>query len=125
MKILSLNMATHNDTGKHGENLAGIYFTQKGYEILYSNWRHGHWEVDIIATKNNMLHFIEVKTRTSEKYGYPEENIDRKKIRYLINASEQFLFLYPQWQRIQFDVLSIILLKNKDPEYFLIEDIYL
>ena len=125
MKILSLNMATHNDTGKHGENLAGIYFTQKGYEILYSNWRHGHWEVDIIATKNNMLHFIEVKTRTSEKYGYPEENIDRKKIRYLINASEQFLFLNPQWQRIQFDVLSIILLKNKDPEYFLIEDIYL
>ena len=118
-------MATHNDTGKHGENLAGIYFTQKGYEILHSNWRHGHWEVDIIATKNNMLHFIEVKTRTSEKYGYPEENIDRKKIRYLINASEQFLFLYPQWQRIQFDVLSIILLKNKDREYFLIEDIYL
>ena len=125
MKILSLNMATHNDIGKHGENLAGIYFTQKGYEILYSNWRHGHWEVDIIATKNNMLHFIEVKTRTSEKYGYPEENIDRKKIRYLINASEQFLFIYPQWQRIQFDVLSIILLKNKNPEYFLIEDIYL
>ena len=125
MKILSLNMATHNDTGKHGENLAGIYFAQKGYEILHSNWRHGHWEVDIIATKNNMLHFIEVKTRTSEKYGYPEENIDRKKIRYLINASEQFLFLYPQWQRIQFDVLSIILLKNKDREYFLIEDIYL
>lgn len=117
-------MAAHNDTGKLGENLAAIYFTQKGYEILHSNWRHGHWEVDIIATKNNMLHFIEVKTLSSDKYGYPEEKIDRKKIRYLINASEQFLFLYPQWQRIQFDVLAITILKNKAPEYFLIEDVY-
>ena len=117
-------MAAHNDTGKFGENLAAIYFTQKGYEILYSNWRHGHWEVDIIATKNNMLHFIEVKTLSSDKYGYPEEKIDRKKIRYLINASEQFLFLYPQWQRIQFDVLAITILKNKAPEYFFIEDVY-
>ncbi len=117
-------MAAHNDTGKFGENLAAIYFTQKGYEILHSNWRHGHWEVDIIATKNNMLHFIEVKTLSSDKYGYPEEKIDRKKIRYLINASEQFLFLYPQWQRIQFDVLAITILKNKAPEYFLIEDVY-
>lgn len=117
-------MAAHNDTGKFGENLAAIYFTQKGYEILHSNWRHGHWEVDIIATKNNMLHFIEVKTLSSDKYGYPEEKIDRKKIRYLINASEQFLFLYPQWQRIQFDVLAITILKNKAPEYFFIEDVY-
>ena len=117
-------MAAHNDTGKFGENLAAIYFTQKGYEILHSNWRHGHWEVDIIATKNNMLHFIEVKTLSSDKYGYPEEKIDRKKIRYLIDASEQFLYLYPQWQRIQFDVLAITILKNKAPEYFLIEDVY-
>ena len=117
-------MAAHNDTGKFGENLAAIYFKQKGYAILHSNWRHGHWEVDIIATKNNMLHFIEVKTLSSDKYGYPEEKIDRKKIRYLIDASEQFLYLYPQWQRIQFDVLAITILKNKAPEYFLIEDVY-
>ncbi|MEP6711781.1 MAG: YraN family protein [Ferruginibacter sp.] len=118
-------MAAHNDTGKLGEDLAAVYFTEKGYQILHSNWRHGHWEVDIIATKNNMLHFIEVKTRSSDKYGYPEEKIDRKKIRYLINAAEQFLYLYPQWERIQFDVLSITLLINTVPEYFLIEDVYL
>ena len=118
-------MASHNDTGKLGETLAAIYFSKNGYQILHNNWRHRHWEVDIIASKNNMLHFIEVKTRTTDKYGYPEEKIDSKKIRYLINASEEFLYQYPQWQRIQFDVLAITIVQNKEPEYFLIEDIYL
>jgi putative endonuclease len=117
-------MAKHNDTGKLGENLAIAFFLEKGYEILHSNWRHKNWEVDIIATKNKMLHFIEVKTRTSDKYGHPEEKIDAKKIRYLINASEEYLYQNPQWQMIQFDVLAITILKDKEPAYFLIEDVY-
>ena len=117
-------MAQHNDLGKEGEKLAAIYFIQNGYGILYTNWRHRNWEIDIIATKNDMLHFIEVKTRSSLNFGHPEEKIDKKKINYLINASEEFLFQQPQWKRIQFDVLSITLLKDKEPEYFLIEDVY-
>src|ERR1700712_731644 len=100
-------MAIHNQTGNHGENLAAEYFIKKGYEIIHQNWRHKHWEVDIIASHNNMLHFIEIKTRTSLKFGHPEESVDKKKIRFLIDASEEFLFQYPQWKRIQFDVLSI------------------
>jgi len=117
-------MALHNDIGKRGEALAAAYFTTKGYIILHQNWRHRNWEVDIIASKSNMLHFIEVKARTSIKYGHPEENISPKKIRNLIDASEQYLFLNPQWQRIQFDILSITIKENV-PEYFLIEDVYL
>ncbi|MEO6539003.1 MAG: YraN family protein [Ferruginibacter sp.] len=117
-------MATHNDTGKYGEALARIYFIQKGYEILYLNWRYKNWEVDIVACKNNLLHFIEVKTGRSQKFGYPEEKSGPQKIRNLVNAAEQFLYQYPQWKRIQFDVLSISLFKKEDPEYFLIEDVY-
>ncbi|MBS1497242.1 MAG: YraN family protein [Bacteroidetes bacterium] len=117
-------MATHNITGRQGENLAVQYFTQKGYDILHCNWRHGHWEVDIIASHNKILHFIEVKTRRTATFGHPEENIDAKKIKYLINASEEFLYQYPQWTRIQFDVLAITLLKDKEPDFFLIEDVY-
>ena len=49
----------------------------------------------------------------------------KKKIRNLINASEEYLFQNPQWQRIQFDVLSITMIKNSATEYFLIEDVYL
>lgn len=118
-------MAKHNDTGKIGEELAVAWFVEKGYTILYQNWRHKNLEVDIIATRNNMLHFIEVKAVTTLKYGNPEDKVSAKKIKNLIDASEEFLYQQPQWQRIQFDVLSITMLQGKEVEYFLIEDVYL
>ena len=117
-------MASHNDTGKQGEQLAVEYFSKLGYEVVHQNWRHRHWEVDIIACKNNMLHFIEVKCRSSHQYGFPEESVSLKKIKHLIDASAEYLFMYPQWQRIQFDVLSISL-SGKGAAFFLIEDVYL
>ena len=118
-------MAKHNQTGHSGEILAVEYFIKNGYEILHKNWRHRHWEVDMIASRNGMLHFIEVKTRTSLKFGHPEENVDRKKIKFLIDASEEFLYQHPQWQRIQFDILSINIKEDGVVDYFLIEDVYL
>lgn len=118
-------MASHNNTGKIGENLAATWFEEKGYTILHKNWRHKNLEVDIIACNNSMLHFIEVKAVTTLKFGNPEDKVSEKKILNLINASEEYLFQNPLWQRIQFDVLSITMIKNKEIEYFLIEDVYL
>ncbi len=118
-------MAKHNLTGIDGEALAVKYLSDKGYKIMHQNWRHSHWEVDIIAEKDGILHFIEVKTRLSKKFGYPEENVSTKKIQNLINAAEEYLYQNPQWVRIQFDILSISLLNGEPVEYFLIEDVYL
>ena len=117
-------MAHHNDTGKKGEALAAIWFEERDYEILHTNWRHKNLEVDIIASKNNMLHFIEVKAVSTLKFGNPEDKVSEKKIKNLINASEEFLYQYPEWKRIQFDVLSVTMVKNKPVEFFLIEDVY-
>ena len=117
-------MAMHNDTGKLGEELAAVYFEKLGYLILHKNWRHKNKEVDIIASHKNILHFIEVKTVTTLKFGHPEEKVDSKKIKYLIDASEEFLYENPQWQHIQFDVLSVTMIPNEDVKYFLIEDVY-
>lgn len=118
-------MAQHNKTGSFGEGLAAEHLVRKGFDILHQNWRHNHWEVDIIASKDAVLHFIEVKTRRTKKFGHPEESVNKSKIRNLINASEEFLYQYPQWKRIQFDILSITILKDQAPEYFFIEDVYL
>lgn len=118
-------MAHHNSTGTLGEKLALTYLTGKGFQILHTNWRHSHWEVDIIASLNGVLHFIEIKTRRSTKFGYPEEDVTRKKMTNLINASEEYLFLHPSWKWIRFDILSINLEKGKPPEYFFIEDVHL
>ncbi len=118
-------MALHNHTGKTGEALAETWFIENAYTILHKNWRYKHWEVDIIASRNDVLHFIEVKTRTSLLFGYPEDNVSAKKIAYLISASEEYLYLHPQWNRIQFDILSITMVKFQEVEYFLIEDVYM
>jgi putative endonuclease len=118
-------MAQHNLTGNSGEALAATYLKGKGYNILQKNWRHSRWEVDIIAEKDTILHFVEVKTRRTEKFGHPEDNVDKKKMQNLINAAEEYLYQYPQWKRVQFDILAITILKDEPVEYFLIEDVYL
>ena len=118
-------MAEHNLTGNTGEALAAMYLSERGYKILHQNWRHSHWEVDIIVEKDSSLHFVEVKTRKTKKFGHPEESVGKKKMQNLINAAEAFVYQNPQWKRIQFDILSITILKDEPVEYFLIEDVYL
>ena len=118
-------MARHNNTGEEGEVMAATYLGEKGYQVLHRNWRHRHWEVDIIAHKQNVLHFFEVKTRRNRDYGFPEDSVDDKKIRNLIRAAEEYLHLHPNWIRVQFNIISITILKDQPVEYFLIEDVYL
>jgi putative endonuclease len=118
-------MASHNNTGKKGEAMGIIWLQEKGYAIKEQNWRYSRWEVDVIAEKESVLHFIEIKTRRSKNFGLPEERVGNKKIQNLINAAEEYLYLNPQWKRIQFNILSILLLKNEPVDYFLIEDVYL
>lgn len=118
-------MARHNETGKNGEELAAQWLATNGYSIIVRNWRHKNWEIDFIANKGKRLHIVEVKTRTSSYLGLPEDNMDNKKMQYLINAAEEYLYQNPQWQQLQFDVLAISLKENGVHEYFLIEDVYL
>ena len=118
-------MAKHLQTGKLGEQLAWEYFIGLGYIILEKNWRHSRWEVDVIAHKNNVLHFVEIKTRRTKNYGLPEQSVGKKKIQNLINAAEEYLHLHPGWQRIQFDILAISMNPNAEPAYFFIADVYL
>lgn len=117
-------MATHNELGKKGEEMAAQWLHLQGYMILHQNWRHGRAEVDIIASKDKTLHFVEVKTRKTEAYGLPEESVGDRKMEMLMKAAEEYLNQYPEWKRIQFDILSIKL-KNSTTEFAFIEDIFL
>jgi putative endonuclease len=118
-------MDLHNlQTGKKGEDIATRYLLQNGFTLQARNWRHRHYEVDILASKNKLLHIIEVKTRTSLQFGYPEEGIDRHKMQYLKNAAAVYQYLHPQWKYIQFDAIAITLENDLVKEVFFIEDIY-
>ncbi len=117
-------MANQHVLGAEGEGLAAKWLVEKGFELLHRNWRFGHWEIDIIASLGPVLHFIEVKTRRNKKFGEPEESVDNKKIRNLMKAGEAFQYQYPQWKRVQYDVLSISIVTGNAAEYFFIEDVY-
>ena len=117
-------MARHNETGKKGELLAATWLKHHHYDVLYVNWRHSHYEIDIIASRNDVLHFIEVKTRRSLAFGHPEDDVSKKKLSNLMNAAGEFLIQHPDWKRIQYDILSITKQKDHPMEFFLIEDVY-
>ncbi|MDE6352948.1 MAG: YraN family protein [Muribaculaceae bacterium] len=100
-------MARHNDYGKWGENMAVEYLVSKGYAIRERNWRVGHYELDIIATKGNRIVFVEVKTRLHDDY-VPEIDISPAKRSRLIYAANGYLFATRLPFEPQFDVIYIV-----------------
>ena len=76
-------MAAHNELGQWGENLATEYLRSKGYVIIDRDWRSGHRDLDIIAEDDDVVVFVEVKTRRNNFFGEPEEAIDFRKQRSL------------------------------------------
>ncbi|MBM3443270.1 MAG: YraN family protein [Bacteroidetes bacterium] len=111
--------------GAIGEALATAWLLESGYEILHLNWRTGRYEIDIIAARQGVLHFVEVKTKRSARYGHPEQQVGRKKLRHLIAAGTEYIARDKRWKRIRFDILSIRLFAGAPPTYFFIEDVYL
>src|SRR5215207_10358597 len=118
-------MASHLEIGKAGERLAEAYLLEKGYKILHRNWRCGHEEIDLIVNKDELVHFIEVKYRSSDHHSYPEQAVNKKKIKTLLKAIDQFIFQHPQFLDFRLDVLSITERVNEEAEYFFIEDVTL
>jgi putative endonuclease len=102
-------MNTRAALGKKGEDLAFQYLRKKGYTLLERNWRFRHKEVDIIAEDGHDLVFVEVKTRSSEWFGTPEEAVDDKKQRYLMDAAEAYIRARNIDTNIRFDVVSVIM----------------
>lgn len=76
-----------------GEDAACDYLKEKGYRILERNFRKGYGEIDIIAIKGNILVFIEVKTRSSDRYGTPFESITPWKLNTLIKGAKYYRYI--------------------------------
>lgn len=119
------NKKTNNQyKGTLGENIATNYLVENGFVILERNWRYKHCEVDIICQKNNILHFVEVKTRFSNQFGNPEESINEKKMNALKKAAEEYLSQNQKWNFLQFDVIAIKLNGAKIEEIYFIGDVF-
>ena len=85
-------MRRHNlEIGKQGERIAEEYLENKGYQILEHNFKTKYSEIDLICKKNSELIFVEVRTKTNEKFGLPEETINKDKIQRLVRAANAYV----------------------------------
>lgn len=94
--------------GKEGEELAAKFLASKGFEIVERNFRHKHNEIDLIVKKNNWLVFVEVKYRTSVAFGYPEDFVDYKKARNVVDAAVEYQYKINWKGNVRYDIVSVL-----------------
>lgn len=113
----------NQEVGKQGEALAAAYLKDLGYEIVATNWRYSHYEIDLIAKDGNQVVVVEVKSRTSDKFANPEESVDKNKRGKLIKAAEAYIFNNNYLGELRFDIISIIFY-GKKPKIYHIKDAF-
>ncbi|MDR1610425.1 MAG: YraN family protein [Candidatus Symbiothrix sp.] len=107
-------MAEHNELGKDGEAAALAYLKENGYEILHTNWRKGHFELDIVAKTEDELVIVEVKTRSEGSIVDPEDAVTNQKIRNIISAADIYIKFFDIDLPARFDIISVI---GKSPDF--------
>lgn len=113
-----------NGIGRWGEEKAAQYMISRGYQIIDRNVRTPYGEIDIIAQMQQnrvtpgdqdawMTIFVEVKTRQTENFGYPEEAVTISKQKHLLASAEWFLMDHPEYDGDwRVDVIAIRILSD-------------
>lgn len=109
--------------GKEGEQLAADFLIGKGFEIVERNYRHKHGEIDLIIKKANWLIFVEVKARSSYAFGHPEEFVDYKKVKIILEVADYYIHKIDWQGNVRYDILSIKLKRDR-PEIVHLEDAF-
>lgn len=96
------------ELGRWGEDLASTYLREKGYQVLERNIHTPYGEIDLLARMGGSTVFIEVKTRSSETFGFPEESITNKKREHMIASAQHIMQSKPEWEDDwRIDVIAI------------------
>lgn len=103
--------------GQQGEAFAADYLNSRGYKILERNYRAGHQELDIIASQDGVLHFVEVKTRRTSQFGLGEDAMHRKKIDRLLQAIDAYLGNIDVVSEWQLDLIVVELRTKTEPNF--------
>ena len=110
-------MASHNELGKKGEQLAVDFLVENGYDIIERNYHFNKAEVDIIAQKEDVLAIIEVKTRSTADFGNPQDFVKPKQIKNLVKAVDEYVTVNSLDVEVRFDIIAIV----KEKKEFKIE----
>ena len=101
-------MAEHNELGKKGESAAVEFLKDAGYTVLEQNYRFGKAEIDIVCKEAKTIIFCEVKTRSTDYFGPPEESVSKKKIKLIKLAAGEYLYQNKLDTEVRFDIISIV-----------------
>lgn len=101
-------MAHHNALGEAGEKAAAEFLEREGYCIRHRNWRKGHLELDIVASKGNELVVVEVKTRATTAHALPREAVTPQKIKRTVVATDTYLKMFQIDLPVRFDIISVV-----------------
>jgi putative endonuclease len=104
-----------NQFGRKGEDIAVEYLKGKGYKILHRNYRTPVGEADIVVSDNDILVFVEVKTRTGTSFGEPFEAVDFRKQGKIRKIALYYLKMHKFEKQVRFDVVSIVS-RNGNPD---------
>jgi putative endonuclease len=113
----------NNELGKEGEEMAMQHLRSKGYKILHCNWRFHKNEIDIIAQLDNKTVFVEVKARTTDNHGHPEQFVTKSKQKEIKKVAAEYMF-QNDTDLIQFDVIAITYWPGADTELVHFEDAF-
>ena len=103
--------------GDLGEDQACSHLERLGHVVLERNWRHSHLEIDIISRDPEGLHFVEVKTRSSNEHFDPMRAVNDAKKRHMVAAANAYLNYYQLQCEVQYDVIILV----GEPGFFKIE----
>ena len=102
-------MRYRKNVGDFGEQFATEMLNLSGYRVIGRNYQVREGEIDIIAIKDGVMHFIEVKTRTSDEFGYPSDAVTDTKQKKIKNAASHYLSSRRgKWEDVSFDVFEIM-----------------
>lgn len=100
--------------GTHAEDYCADFLKKIGYQILTRNYRTQVGEIDIISKHKDTLVFVEVKYRSSNKFGYPEEAVNFKKQQTIRNVAEYYILTHKNLpQKYRIEVVRVTRRKNK------------
>lgn len=100
-------MKLAKETGNEGEELACKFLQKEGYEVLDRNWRNAKLELDIVALDENFLVVVEVKTRSTGKFGPAQEFLSRRQQNRIIKAAHEYILEKDLDLEVRFDVIGI------------------
>lgn len=116
MNTKQIDYTKHSEVGKAGESIAKEYLKKKGYKIIDENHRTKYYEIDIIAwaPKSGLfdfdreLVFVEVRSKTNENHGRPEETIDFRKMQKLVKSTEAYIGIHRFDGRARIDAICVV-----------------